>query len=302
MANVGSRKKQPSVLRVEKETCPAADHQIQNNFSSYHAVEVHSSDDEIDTLLTSQCDELETLTAELDSPSDQPGHEEAMLAREVLRRRCHWFDEKPDAVGAEEKRSAAPSSKHIFGRLRRQYHKFSSSVHNLCEEEPESDSSSGFPSTVPREASPTLVPVCLPPGCVPSDVIVQVPEQATQSKQEALAIVVVDSQSEIDPWIVDLCNQALAAESPAEPGSISVPFSSVSTVIHDLEEDISPGNNLHANALLNKFLQNERVGYRRNAICEELEMNTGFVKINGVKLSLWHLRAELQVMLKKCNL
>lgn len=42
------------------------------------------------------------------------------------------------------------------------------------------------------------------------------------------------------------------------------------------------------------FLQNPRVASRRNATCEELEMVTGFVKVNGAKFSLWHLRSELR--------
>ena len=49
------------------------------------------------------------------------------------------------------------------------------------------------------------------------------------------------------------------------------------------------------------FMQNQREIVRRNAICEELEMTVGLVKINGMKFSLWHLRAELlnTVQIKK---
>ena len=42
------------------------------------------------------------------------------------------------------------------------------------------------------------------------------------------------------------------------------------------------------------FLQDPKVASRRNATCDELEMVTGFVKINGAKFSLWHLRNELR--------
>ena len=38
------------------------------------------------------------------------------------------------------------------------------------------------------------------------------------------------------------------------------------------------------------FLQNSKVASRLNAPCEELEMVIGFVKVNGAKFSLWHLR------------
>ena len=46
------------------------------------------------------------------------------------------------------------------------------------------------------------------------------------------------------------------------------------------------------------FLQNPKVASRRNATCEELEMVTGFVKVNGSKFSLWHLRNELRESLQ----
>ena len=46
------------------------------------------------------------------------------------------------------------------------------------------------------------------------------------------------------------------------------------------------------------FLQNPKVVSRRNATCEELEMVTGFVKVNGSKFSLWHLRNELRESLQ----
>ena len=46
------------------------------------------------------------------------------------------------------------------------------------------------------------------------------------------------------------------------------------------------------------FLQNPKVASRRNATCEELEMVTGFVKVNGSKFSLWHLRKELRESLQ----
>ena len=50
--------------------------------------------------------------------------------------------------------------------------------------------------------------------------------------------------------------------------------------------------------LLKMFFENQNWVVRRNAICEELEMTTSLVKINGVKFSLWHLRAELVNTLK----
>lgn len=298
MASVRRHKIQPSVVWEDKNSCDTADHEISTNSSSYDSSEGHSNGDQINTLFALH-DELETITAELDSSSVHPGLHEALLSEGVLRKRCHWFDNTPDAANADiasssqDKRSAAVSPKQICSRLGWQRHKSSSFVHSLRdEEEPESDCSNRYSPTAPRKARPTQVPICLPPGCIPTEVIVQVPGKTSQSKQEATAIVMMDSQLEVDPWIIDICDQALTQENPAQPGLISASLPAL-TVVHDLEEDISPENNLRANTVLNKFLQNQRVVYRRNAICEELEMNTGFVKINGVKFSLWHLRAEL---------
>ena len=50
--------------------------------------------------------------------------------------------------------------------------------------------------------------------------------------------------------------------------------------------------------LLKMFFENQNWVVRRNAISEELEMTTSLVKINGVKFSLWLLRAELVNTLK----
>jgi len=105
----------------------------------------------------------------------------------------------------------------------------------------------------------------------------------------------LDKGWEVGPWINNICAEACTLTSLAEPGMLSVPGLSALTVDHDLKEDIAlENNNPLANAELEMFLQNERVVYRRNAICEELEMITGFVKVNGAKFSLWHLRTELQ--------
>ena len=139
--------------------------------------------------------------------------------------------------------------------------------------------------------------------------IAQVPAGSTTPlTPEARSFIIVDTQLELDPqqesepWMSDICEQALSMGNTDQPCLISSPVSPASIVVHDMEEDVSLENNIHSNYVLKMFLQNQRVVYRRNAICEELEMNTGFVKINGAKFSLWHLRAELQNTLNICNL
>ena len=79
---------------------------------------------------------------------------------------------------------------------------------------------------------------------------------------------------------------------------ISAPVISTLPVAQDLEGDVSCEKCPSTDILLELFLENEERVVRRNAICGELEMTMSLVKINGVKFSLWHLRAELLNTLK----
>ena len=263
--------------------------------------EAHGNGDKTDSLLTSDCDELENITLESDPSSPQPGFREALEFPEAVRKRCQWLDSLSVAghanneCSSQGKCSIAPSPKQIYGRLRKQEKKSSRPGYTFTDEELESGSSSVRLTTAPHEVWTTAIPICLPPGCIPSEVMVQLPGKALQSELEARTFTMVDSQSEADPWIMDICDQALAERTQVQPGIISSPFLSAYTALHDLakEEDFSPGN-----TTLSLFLKNHRVVYRRNAICEELEMNSGFVKINGAKFSLWHLRGELRISMK----
>lgn len=299
MANVTRRKIKPSVAWDEKGTCPTAD-----------GDEAHFNDDQTNKLLTLQCDELETKRAETDSSTVQPGLREAPLSLGMAQMRCQWFSDTLEAVDANvaspsslDKTSAAALPKQIHKRLRWQWKKSSSTVHSVIDENPDSGYSSGH-SRLPAAACtarPTVVPLCLPPGCIPSEVIAQVSAKPTQSSPKERSFVPLDTQYEVDPWISDICAEAWTLQNPAQPGMISAPPLPALTVVHDLEEDTSLENNLVTNTVLKMFLQNQRVVYRRNAICEELEMITGFVKINGAKFNLWHLREELQKTLKNCK-
>ena len=69
------------------------------------------------------------------------------------------------------------------------------------------------------------------------------------------------------------------------------------SIVHDLHDENWPEKD--GSTMLIGFLQSQKAAQRRNAICEELEMVTGLVKINGAKFSLWHLRKELPNTLRK---
>ena len=197
-----------------------------------------------------------------------------------------------------DKRPAAPSYKNIRERVKLQRKKSSCTVHSVLDENRDPDYSSRHSGS--STAVCTVRSLCLPPGCIPSEVIAQMPAKVTYSTPKERSFVPLDKGWEVDPWINNICAEASTLKNPAEPGMISVPGLSALTVVHDLKEDIALENNLLANAVLKLFLENQRVVYRRNAICEELEMTTGFVKINGAKFSLWQLRAELQ-NIKNCR-
>ena len=309
MANVDRRKIKPA-LESDEETCPTTDHQIPANFALSDVTEIHWYYHQNERPLPEQCDELEVITAESDSSIAQSGHYEGLVFRELARKRCEWFDGMPEgaasnvASSSSRDRRSLATSPTIKGRLKFQRQRSSSSVRSFRAEDSESsaDDSSRTSTTAPRRTRPTLVPICLPPGCIPEEVIVQVPGSATPLPPEESFFLTVDKQLELDPWMSDIFEQAMSTSNPAPPDLISSPVSSALTVVYDLEEDVPPENNIISNYALKMFLQNHRVGYRRNAICEELEMNTGFVKINGAKFSLWHLRAELKNTLNICNL
>ena len=93
---------------------------------------------------------------------------------------------------------------------------------------------------------------------------------------------------------MDICDQALTKENADEPETMTAPVEAGATIVHDLQEEICPPENGN----LDGFFQSRKTSQRRRAICEELEMVTGLVKINGAKFSLWHLRKELPQTMK----
>lgn len=257
-------------------------------------------------LLDLQRNDLGTESAETDSAlTEQSGLREGQLPQGVTQKRCQWFSDTQEAVDSNasfpfspNKRSAAPSSK-IRKRVQLQRKKSSCRIHSVIDENPDPDFSLGHSesesSTEVCTIRSTVMSLCLPPGCIPSEVIAQIPEKVTYSKSKERSFVPLDKGWEVDLWINNICAEAsITLTNQAPPEMISAP------VVHDLKEDAELENNLLPNAVLEMFLQNQRVVYRRNAICEELERITSLVKINGSKFSLWHLRAELQ-NIKNCR-
>lgn len=295
MANVAGpgRTIKPSVAWDDNGTCPSADGNESNS-------------NQTNKLLDLQRDDLGTESAETDSAlTEQSGLRERQLPQGVTQKRCQWFSDTQVAADSNasspfspNKRSTTPSSK-IRKRVQLQRKKSSCRVHSVIDENPDPDYSLGHSesesSTELCTIRSTVVSLCLPPGCIPSEVIAQIPAKVTYSTSKERSFVPLDKRWGVDLWINNICAEASTTlTNQAQPEMISAP------VVHDLKEDAVLGNNLLPNAVLEMFLQNQRVVYRRNAICEELERITSLVKINGRKFSLWHLRAELQ-NIKNCR-
>ena len=96
-----------------------------------------------------------------------------------------------------------------------------------------------------------------------------------------------------DFWAKDLCSQGLFLEGTFGPEVTSASTRRGLITVLDQAENIPLPCKM-----FKIFLQNPKVVSRRNATCEELEMVTGFVKVNGSKFSLWHLRNELRESLQ----
>ena len=287
MANAAGRTIKPSVARDDNGTFPTADGKEANSNQTNKLLDLR--------------DELGTESAETDSAlTEQSGLHEDQLLRGVTQKRCQWFSDTQVDVDlnasssfSPNKRSAAHSPK-IRKRVQLQRKKSSCRVHSVIDKNPGPDYSLGHSesesSTEVCTTRSTVISLCFPPGCIPSGVIAQI---SATSKERSF--VPLDKGWEVDLWMDNICAEASTTlTNQAQPEMISAP------VVHDLKEDAELENNLLPNAVLEMFLKNHRVVYRRNAICEELERIMSLVKINGRKFSLWHLRAELQII-KDCR-
>ena len=219
------------------------------------------------------------------------------MSREELFKRCQWFDDIEELVG--ENAALPPSQsnrlklspKQIYQRVKSRRQKSPNPIRGLMVEECEFDFCPDQRPAASRKTNQTLAEVCFPPGCIPSNVIIHVTRDKSRSETEARATIEYDGVHDL--WMDDICYQALTLENFDEPGVLSGPSVAGVSVVHDLEEEIFPEGS-HLGCVMSKsFLQCHKAPHRRNAICEELEMVSGVVKINGARFSLWHLRKEL---------
>ena len=287
------------------------DHQVHyypSVIKSLNSGENHWNDEDGDDQLAVPFEELEYHASMLDRTdasafqSEQPLYP---MSREELFKRCQWFDDIEEPVGAN---AASPPSqsnrlklapKQIYQRVKSRRQKSPTPVApigSLTVEECDFDFCPDQRPDASRKINQTLIEVCLPPGCIPSNVIVQVNREESQSETEARATIQNDGVHDL--WMDDICHQALTLENFDEPGAIAASNVSGVTVVHDLEEESLPEGSHLACRMFKGFLQSLTASFRRNAICEELEMVTGLVKINGARFNLWHLRKELLKTLK----
>ena len=289
----------PFVAWVDNEESLTADHQMQNNSSLPGGREAHWSDDQTSKQFTLSCDKSEIRTAEREFSTEDSVFQEQ---RAGLRKRYHWFDEPVESLDADGAKSSCPnnfsipSPKRTFGRRKMKEEKSSSSLQTLKEEDYHSVNCAEYSRATPPVTYPRHMQVCLPPGCIPTDVIVQVPQNDTQSTPQWRNVMTEDT--EVDLWMQDICHQAMTLQNSFVQPVISAPVISTLPVARELEGDVSREKTPSTDIMLELFMENEERIVRRNAICEEPEMTMSLVKINGVKFSLWHLRAELLNTLK----
>ena len=289
----------PSVVHDEQENTHSPDHQIQNRVRSLDGAQAHLREhsDHLNEQLIAQYEELVEYTlvdTKTDASVRQPEHSQYPMTREELYKRCHWFDEP---VGACETLSPCQSNvarlspKLLYRQVKSRWKVSPTRLSTSEDEEDELGLSAGQLATGSQSTSQTVVQVCLPPGCIPSNVIVDLSREESRSGTEAAVTVMADD--EVDIWVEDICKQMNFEQA----GNVFPLVETDIDIVHDLG-DVWPENSYLATTTLSFFAQSKKAPCRRNAICEELEMLTGFVKVNGAKFSLWHLRKDLLKALK----
>ena len=277
----------------ERENTYSTNHQIQHHGTLLHDGEIRWNNKDEKHDLSVHPEEREYCSA----LTLQHGRHQDPTSRKELYKRCHWFDDFDEPVGTNAAMSPPKrnhpklSPKQVYGRMKSQPKVSPTDVCNLTAEECEFELSAQKSQTASCKSSQFQVGVCLPPGCIPSNMIVQVTREESHSGKETKAIMEIDGERDL--WLEDICHQALTIKHAGEPRIMTAPFEAGVTIVHDLQEEICPEIGNVANTMFNGFLQRRKAAYRRNAMCEELEMMTGFVKINGAKFSLWHLRKDL---------
>lgn len=232
------------------------------------------------------------------SEVDERGLHQYPLSTEELQKRCKLFEGTEEPAGASVSFSFAHSNQSKMS-PKNLYHQFKSrrdaSPTTICSLEDEEHHFALFsqqPASASLKTNPkSPVPICLPPGCIPSNMIVQFTRKESQSGiQEE---VTMEAGEELDMWVRDILDQI----SLAEPDIIPQVVEKGVTTVQDLDEEVFLENN-QLRGTFNCFLESQKASNHRNAICEELEMMTGIVKVNGARLSLWHFRKELPKTLK----
>ena len=232
------------------------------------------------------------------SEVDERGIQQYPLSTEELYKRCKWFEgtEEPDgaSVVLSFSQSSQPkmSPKNLYHRVKLRREASLTTICSLEDEEHHFALSRQQPASSSLKTNPkSSVQICLPPGCIPSNMIVQFTKKESQSGiQEE---VTMEAGEELDMWVRDILDHM----SLEEPTFIPKVVETGVTTVHDLDEEVFLENN-ELRGMFNCFRESPKACHHRNAICEELEMMTGIVKVNGARLSLWHFRKELPKTLK----
>ena len=256
MANNSGRKIEPIFAWAEYEESHLADHPMPNDFSSPKGSEAPCANRKNSKKVNFPRNEPELIVEPFDMEGD-------------VSPPCKNFS----------------SSKRLFKRRRwKGKKKSSSSVQTFEDKDYHSDNCENVPCltshlTPPNIMYPGHVQVCLPPGCLPSEVVLISSGGDTESTPQSRDVMVEDT--EVDLWLKDICNQAMTLHTSAQP-VISAPASPASSGAKDLERDVPEEKKSSLGSRLMLFVQNQKGIIRRNAICEELEMTMGLVKINGM--------------------
>ena len=234
------------------------------------------------------------------SPSEPGLHQQPELL-EMLRKRCRWFDEIEEPQNADASTYTSShqcnrsriSPKKLFQAAKLRQKVLPTTASSLMDDE--SDFCPPQPLAASNNATQAIVEVSFPPGCVPSNAIVHINRMLEpQPVVEVIAAAELEHEDLSDSWIQDLCSQALSLEGPFGPEVTSASTSCRLITVHDLAEENTAEMNPLPCKMFKIFLQNPKVASRRKATCDELEMVSGFVKVNGARFSLWHLRNELK--------
>ena len=229
---------------------------------------------------------------------DERGVRQYPLTTEELYKRCKRFEGTEEPAGVSVAFSFSQSSqskmspKNLYHRVKSGREASLTTICSLEDEEHYFAWSCQQPASASLKTNPkSPVQICLPCGFIPSNMIVQFTRRESQSGIDEE--VTMEAGEELDMWV----RITLDHMSFAEPDFIPKVVETGVTTVQDLDEEVF-GENNQLRGTFNCFRESPKASHHRNAICEELEMMTGIVKVNGARLSLWHFRKELPKTLK----